>query len=147
MKKNITYNFFQNLLERFKEGNLDPKEILLAEKALRKDFPQGIPECGADSLRFSLCSYNYKGIIHHRVLLVCKYFSIYFTANFVNFDINHVIFHRRFCNKIWNAFRLYTQVFSGIEIPEGTVSGYGVRINFSILLDVAFKSISIVDWR
>ncbi|ELT91479.1 hypothetical protein CAPTEDRAFT_222046 [Capitella teleta] len=76
----------EGLNQRLKDGNLDPKEVQLAEKAQRKDFPQGIPECGADALRFSLCSYNHK-------------------ANFVNVDINHIQFHRKFCNKIWQAYK------------------------------------------
>ena len=29
-------------------------------EALKKNFPSGIPECGADALRFTLCSTNLK---------------------------------------------------------------------------------------
>lgn len=44
------------------KSNLDPREVEIAKKGQRQDFPQGIPECGADALRFALCSYNFKGI-------------------------------------------------------------------------------------
>ena len=32
-----------------------------AKQGQKKDFPLGIAECGTDALRFTLCSYNYKG--------------------------------------------------------------------------------------
>ncbi|VDM20927.1 unnamed protein product, partial [Hydatigera taeniaeformis] len=38
-------------------GNLDPSELKRATAAQAKDFPQGIPECGTDALRFALLSY------------------------------------------------------------------------------------------
>ncbi|KAJ8300234.1 hypothetical protein KUTeg_021753, partial [Tegillarca granosa] len=50
-----------SLHDQLKKGNLDPKELEIAEEGQKKDFPHGIPECGADALRFSLCSLNFKG--------------------------------------------------------------------------------------
>uniref|UniRef100_A0A6Q2XHC1 Valine--tRNA ligase, mitochondrial n=1 Tax=Esox lucius TaxID=8010 RepID=A0A6Q2XHC1_ESOLU len=44
-----------------KEGNLDPRESVVAMEAQSKDFPKGIPECGTDALRFALCSYKAQG--------------------------------------------------------------------------------------
>ena len=38
-------------------GNLDPKEIGTATKFQKAAFPDGIPQCGADALRFSLVAY------------------------------------------------------------------------------------------
>ena len=38
--------------------------LILLQKA---DFPQGIPECGTDALRFALCAYTSQGLC--RVLL------------------------------------------------------------------------------
>ncbi|KAL5972219.1 Valine--tRNA ligase [Taenia solium] len=42
-------------------GNLDPSELKRAAAAQAKDFPQGIPECGTDALRFALLSYPTRG--------------------------------------------------------------------------------------
>ena len=50
-----------SLHEKLKVGNLDPKEIERATKFQKTAFPDGIPECGADALRFSLISYNTGG--------------------------------------------------------------------------------------
>ncbi|WYZ41975.1 hypothetical protein EsH8_V_000870 [Colletotrichum jinshuiense] len=44
----------------------------------------GIPECGADALHFSLITYTTGG-------------------GDINFDVNVIHAYRRFCNKIWNA--------------------------------------------
>jgi len=37
-------------------GNLDPKEIEKAKEGQKQDYPDGIPECGTDALRFALCA-------------------------------------------------------------------------------------------
>ena len=42
-------------------GNLDPKEVEKAKAGQRADYPQGIPECGTDALRFALCAYTAQG--------------------------------------------------------------------------------------
>jgi valyl-tRNA synthetase len=44
------------------EGNLDEKEIARAISGQKKDFPKGIPQCGADALRFALCAYSGGGM-------------------------------------------------------------------------------------
>ena len=48
----------EGLHKRLKEGNLDPKELTVAKKGQVKDFPNGIPKCGADALYFALISYT-----------------------------------------------------------------------------------------
>ena len=53
----------QTLHDKLKTGNLDPKEIDRATKFQKTAFPDGIPECGADALRFSLISYNTGGTV------------------------------------------------------------------------------------
>ena len=51
----------ETLHEKLKGGNLDPKELATATKYQKSAFPDGIPECGADALRFSLISYTTGG--------------------------------------------------------------------------------------
>lgn len=50
------------LQESLKAGNLDETEYEIASKNQRLSFPHGIPECGADALRFSLINYTTGGM-------------------------------------------------------------------------------------
>ena len=74
------------LHEKLQQGNLDPREVAQATKFQKTAFPMGIPECGADALRFSLINYSSGGTD-------------------INFDINVIYGYRRFCNKIYQATR------------------------------------------
>ncbi|KAL0213833.1 hypothetical protein P9112_006017 [Eukaryota sp. TZLM1-RC] len=74
----------EELHQKLHEGNLDPKEVQKAIKGQKADFPTGIPECGADALRFTLASYMSQG-------------------RDINLDVNRVVVFRNFCNKLWNA--------------------------------------------
>ncbi|KAL8961595.1 MAG: hypothetical protein Q9183_005285 [Haloplaca sp. 2 TL-2023] len=72
------------LHKKLESGNLDPKELATATKFQKASFPEGIPECGADALRFSLVQYTTGG-------------------GDINFDIKVMHGYRRFCNKIYQA--------------------------------------------
>ncbi|XP_043285478.1 valine--tRNA ligase isoform X1 [Venturia canescens] len=74
----------QNLHKQLENSNLDPKELKHAIEGQKRDYPQGIPECGSDALRFALCAYTSQG-------------------RDINLDIMRVQGYRFFCNKIWNA--------------------------------------------
>jgi valyl-tRNA synthetase len=65
-------------------GNLNPKELKVATKYQQTSFPQGIPECGADALRFSLIQYTTGG-------------------GDIAFDVKVIHAYRRFANKIYQA--------------------------------------------
>ena len=52
----------------------------------KADYPEGIPECGTDAMRFALCAYTAQG-------------------RDINLDVKRVVGYRHFCNKIWNAMR------------------------------------------
>uniref|UniRef100_T1PE59 Valine--tRNA ligase n=1 Tax=Musca domestica TaxID=7370 RepID=T1PE59_MUSDO len=77
-------------------SNLDPREIDKAKAGQKQDFPNGIPECGSDALRFALCAYITQ-------------------ARDINLDINRVQGYRFFCNKLWNATKFALMYFTGDE--------------------------------
>ena len=52
----------QKLHDQLAAGNLDAKELVKATEGQKRDFPNGIPECGADALRFALCNYTSSGL-------------------------------------------------------------------------------------
>jgi valyl-tRNA synthetase len=49
------------LNKQLDNSNLDPKEVERAKNGQREDYPNGIPECGTDALRFALCAYTAQG--------------------------------------------------------------------------------------
>ncbi|KAH7106968.1 tRNA synthetases class I-domain-containing protein [Auriculariales sp. MPI-PUGE-AT-0066] len=74
----------EKLHEQLLSGNLDAKEIDMAKKGQKSDYPNGIPQCGTDALRFALCAYSGGG-------------------RDINLDVLRVEGYRKFCNKLWNA--------------------------------------------
>ena len=53
----------EDLKEKIRQGNLPEKEVARALKLQEEEFPDGIPECGADALRFGLLAYTVQGKI------------------------------------------------------------------------------------
>jgi valyl-tRNA synthetase len=51
----------QALHDKLLLGNLDPKEVINATRFQKHAFPDGIPQCGTDALRFSLVAYTTGG--------------------------------------------------------------------------------------
>ncbi|XP_073000984.1 valine--tRNA ligase, mitochondrial 1-like [Typha latifolia] len=74
----------EGLHKRLEEGNLDPNEVSIAKEGQKKDFPNGIAECGADALRFALLAYTAQ-------------------SDKINLDVLRVVGYRQWCNKLWNA--------------------------------------------
>ena len=48
----------QELQKTIEGGNIDPKEVKKAQEGQKLDYPNGIPECGTDALRYSTTKYN-----------------------------------------------------------------------------------------
>ncbi|XP_054462688.1 valine--tRNA ligase, mitochondrial isoform X2 [Anoplopoma fimbria] len=92
----------ERLQEKVKEGNLDPRERLVAMEAQRKDFPKGIPQCGTDALRFALCSHKIQG-------------------EDISLSISQVLSCRHFCNKMWQTLRFTLGVLGDNTTPVGTL--------------------------
>lgn len=62
-------------------GNLDAKELKIAQEGQARDYPNGIPECGTDALRFALLAYTSQG-------------------RDINLDVLRIQGYRFFCNKV-----------------------------------------------
>ncbi|TMS18393.1 Valine--tRNA ligase, mitochondrial [Larimichthys crocea] len=94
--------FRQRLQEKVKEGNLDPREQLVAMEAQRRDFPKGIPQCGTDALRFALCSHRTQG-------------------EDISLSVSQVLSCRNFCNKMWQTLRFTLGVLGDNTTPVTTL--------------------------
>lgn len=82
----------EDLHKQLQDGNLDAREIEKAKAGQKQDYPEGIPECGTDALRFALCAMCF--------------------GRDINLDINRIQGYRFFCNKIWNATKFALTYFA-----------------------------------
>ncbi|SCV04609.1 LANO_0G11254g1_1 [Lachancea nothofagi CBS 11611] len=80
----ITGIKLEDLHAKLLSGNLDPREVEKAKIGQKESYPNGIPQCGTDALRFALCAYTTGG-------------------RDINLDILRVEGYRKFCNKIYQA--------------------------------------------
>ena len=76
----------ENLVAKSTVGLLRAEHKQKIEKAIRKNYPQGIQGFGADAMRFTFA-------------------SLATFARTLNFDLNRCEGYRNFCNKLWNASR------------------------------------------
>ncbi|XP_059614663.1 valine--tRNA ligase [Phlebotomus argentipes] len=79
-----------------KRGVINEAEMMRSIEELSKNLPNGIPECGIDALRFTLCSYNIKN-------------------HFINFDMAECLTNKLFFNKIWQATKFTIKAFENIK--------------------------------
>jgi valyl-tRNA synthetase len=82
----------EDLHKKLFEGNLPEKEVKKALEDQKANFPDGIPECGSDALRFGLLAYTLQG-------------------RNVNLDLARVVGYRHFCNKVWQGTRFGLRYF------------------------------------
>ncbi|KAF7546042.1 hypothetical protein G7046_g9425 [Stylonectria norvegica] len=74
----------ETLHEKLTQGNLHPSEVVKAAKYQNTAFPDGIPQCGADALRFTMINATTGG-------------------GDINLDVKIIHGYRKFCNKIFQA--------------------------------------------
>ncbi|KAI1341522.1 tRNA synthetases class I-domain-containing protein [Xylariaceae sp. FL0016] len=91
----------EKLHEKLQQGNLHPNEVEKAKKYQKTAFPDGIPECGADALRFCMVNYTTGGVD-------------------INFDIKVMHGYRKFCNKIYQATKYVLGTVDKDFVPQKT---------------------------
>jgi valyl-tRNA synthetase len=74
-----------------------PVDLEMLKRALRKNFPKGVPPMGADALRFALAALN--------------------TTQRLRLSVDRVEKYRNFINKLWNASRFALMNLDGYD-PE-----------------------------
>ncbi|XDG07143.1 hypothetical protein ABKA04_006758 [Annulohypoxylon sp. FPYF3050] len=89
------------LHEKLALGNLHPSEVEKATKYQKTAFPEGIPQCGADALRFCMVNYTTGG-------------------GDINFDIKVMHGYRKFCNKIYQATKYVLGKIDQDFVPQKT---------------------------
>lgn len=91
----------EDLHQKLIGGNLAPSEVEKAKKYQKAAFPDGIPQCGTDALRFSLISYTTGG-------------------GDIAFDIKVIYGYRKFCNKIYQASKYVLGKLEADFVPQKT---------------------------
>ncbi|KAK4493458.1 hypothetical protein RD792_006625, partial [Penstemon davidsonii] len=112
-----------DLNKRLERANLDPKELKTAKEGQAKDFPNGIPECGVDALRFALVSYTAQ-------------------SDKINLDIQRVVGYRQWCNKLWNAVRFAMSKLGDDYTPPTEIVPAAMPFSCKWILSVLNKAIS-----
>ncbi|KAJ1694927.1 hypothetical protein LUZ63_011625 [Rhynchospora breviuscula] len=120
----------ENLHKRLEEGNLDLSELAVAKEGQKKDFPDGIAECGADALRFALIAYTAQ-------------------SDKINLDIQRVVGYRQWCNKLWNAIRFAMAKLGDNYTPPASISLQTMppvcKWILSVLNKVVLKTVSAME--
>lgn len=85
------------------QGNLAPNEVAKATKYQKTAFPDGIPQCGTDALRFALIAYTTGG-------------------GDIAFDVKVIHAYRKFCNKIYQATKYVIGKLEDDFVPQKTAA-------------------------
>lgn len=92
-----------DLHKKLLTGNLNPAEVERATKYQKTAFPDGIPQCGTDALRFALVAYTTGG-------------------GDIAFDIKVIHGYRKFCNKIYQATKYVLGKLDADFVPRKTAA-------------------------
>jgi len=96
----------EELVAKRTSGMMQPQLAAKIEQQTRKEFPDGIPGFGTDSLRFTFA-------------------ALAATGRDIKFDMGRIEGYRNFCNKLWNAARYVFMNTEGEEFAIGPArTGY-----------------------
>lgn len=102
----------KDLIEKINKSiylNTDEKKRSITN--IKKEYPNGIKECGSDALKFTLLSY-----LHN--------------TNTINLDIIRIHENRLFCNKIWNVHKLLLiKLYGKYEISKEELNKNILKLN------------------
>ncbi|KAI9187564.1 hypothetical protein H9P43_001953 [Blastocladiella emersonii ATCC 22665] len=73
----------EDMIEDLRQGNLPAHEVARSQKQLRKQFPEGLPSCGADALRLTLLEFS--------------------SSRQINLDVTKIVANYHFANKLYNV--------------------------------------------
>ncbi|KAH1002553.1 hypothetical protein HUJ04_008633 [Dendroctonus ponderosae] len=100
------------LEQNYRTGILSEAELKKASDGQKRMFPNGIPQCGADALRFTLLSHNVK-------------------SHVINFDVSECHTNKLFGNKIWQATK-FTLLWTGkVSAAQGGFAHWGPSVEMA----------------
>lgn len=131
---------------------------VLCVSVQKKDFPKGIPECGADALRFALCSYKAqgkwpvgdgqrkkrRGFRPDRTCLWTWFKkvqrfeahgseyslcqSVFLSGEDISMSVSQVLSCRHFCNKMWQTVRFTLGALQDVGAPLTPLAEVELRV-------------------
>lgn len=88
-------SILQGLHAQLMDSNLDPLEVEKAKQGQKSDYPNGIPECGTDALRFALCAYTSQGKYICLFCFVTFSLVVHPLANNLHLNLEFISKHRK----------------------------------------------------
>jgi valyl-tRNA synthetase len=107
------------LNEKLSQWNLDDQQLVKARAGQEKEYPDGVPQCGTDALRFTLCAYS-GGVSFCTASCREPPHPFHDLGRDVNIEISRVETYRRFCSKIFDATLSFSQGIQENFVPSPT---------------------------